>query len=67
MSNTRNIPQSETTQDTEATDGKTVRPNIEWPVEVWKEVKKASIDADAKSPGQFVVEKMAQLVGFKAA
>jgi len=54
-------------QDTEHSDGKTVRPNIEWPVEIWKEVKKASIDADAKSPGQFVVESMARLVGIKAA
>ena len=57
---TNNIP--------ETTDGDspTIRPNIEWPVSVWKAVKIAAIQADA-NPGQFVVEKMAELVGAKAA
>lgn len=68
MNNTRNIPQSSVTRDTEESDGKTVRPNIEWPVELWKKVKIAAIKADASSPGQFVMDAMAEkLRNMKAA
>lgn len=63
VNDTSNIPQSD---DIEITDGKTIRPNIEWPLPIWREVKKAAIDAD-KNPGKFVVEKMAEALGIKAA
>ena len=40
----------------------TVRPNIEWPKELWDKVKIAAIQAKAKSPGQFVVDILADKV-----
>lgn len=62
MNNTRNIPQSSVAKDTDEYDGKTVRPNIEWPLELWKKVKIAAIKADAASPGQYVMDAMAEKV-----
>lgn len=70
MSNTKSIAKSNVAMDTEedgAAGSTTIRPNIEWPKEIWKKVKIAAIEADAESPAKFVIDTMAEKVGAKAA
>lgn len=53
------------TRETDTTDG-TVRPNLVFPENLWKEVKKAAIDKGV-SQSQFVIDAVEDFLGLKAA